>query len=252
MINKRNSSHLLLFFLTVGYSFYACKNSNTEKEDLLTGKFVNQTFLQQIPDSIPGIVSAYCYEMDFISGDSVRILYGFEEATLAYKKKGSHFEIVKAMQDKDLAFKVNDDGTLTMSDSSWNRSHKNSVFTKSENTAAGWNFEEYLNKKMIADAYTIFKNDKPTSQKVTFEANGKVTGLDNFTSYNICYSGDCVGETYPVSNSVTLVDENKVETVFAFVISQKTRTLKINRIEEPIPDIKGERAVKELMYDLRK
>lgn len=231
---------------------YSCNNSSDDHSAVLKGKFVNQTFLDQVPDSIAGFVHAYCYEMDFISEDSVRIFYGFEEATLKYKKDGTDYVVEKAMQDKDMPFKINDNGTITLTDSTWNESHENSVFFKSDMRGGKWNFEKHLNEKMIAGEYTLYKNGQPTDQRVAFTPGGNVTGLENFVGYSICYSGDCVGETYPIANNITFTNDQNNKVVYAFDINRETGSIRINNIEPPIPDTKGERAIKDLAFDLRK
>jgi len=246
-ITTRFCSFSIIFLLG---SFFSSCNNAAEDEVKLKGKFVNQTYLRTIPDSIPGLVSAYCYEMDFISDDSVKVLYGFEEATLGYKKKGNHYELVNALRDKNMPFSFNDDGTLILTDSTWNERSENSTFSKS-GISADWKFDNYINQKMIAGTYLLYKDDKPASQKIIFNTDGTVTGLQNFKSYKICYSGDCVAETYPISNNITFTDDKNVTSVFAFDIDRKNKTLKINKIESPIPDTKGERAIKEIAFDLR-
>ena len=233
-----------------GFLFLSC-NKTKDDTPVLSGKFVNQTYLQQIPDSIPGLVSAYCYEMNFISSDSVKILYGFEDATLGYKREGSHYVLLNALQNNDIPFEINENGTITLADSSWNASHENSVFSKSTISGNDWDFANYLNQRMIAGEYNLLKKDQTVSQKVEFHPNGTVTGLENFTSYIVCYSGDCVQETYPVANNITFTNDKKETFVYAFNLERKNKILKIYNVENPVPDIKGQRAIKELAFELR-
>lgn len=238
----------IMLLLVVG-----CGRAKEDKgESGLSGKYVNQTFLEVIPDSIPGLVPAYCYEINFISDDSVDILYGFEEATFGYKKDGKGYAVTKAMQDKDLPFRVNADQTITLIDSGWNNARQNSVFKKSMNNGSQkWDFESYLNQQMIAGTYTLYKAEKPTAQKVTLSPDGVVTGINGYETYSICYSGDCVGEIYPISNSITFTNSKKEAILYAFTNDKKTKKLSIRNIEPPIKDMKGERAIKDMVFDLR-
>lgn len=222
-------------------------------ESGLSGRYVNNTFLQSIPDSIPGLVPAFCYELNFISEDSVNVFFGFEEATLAYKKQGNHYLIMKAMQDKDMTLQVNEDQTLSLLDTAWTSRNTPSEFKKVAMVSGQkWEFENYLNQQMIAGSYTVYQQDQPTDQKISFKADGTVTGIGDYISYSICYSGDCVGEVYPASNSMTLTNAKKESVTYAFVKSKGSNKISVYHIEAPIPDMKGERAIKELAYDLRK
>jgi hypothetical protein len=248
LFNKRQ-----IYFPVILLLVFGCDRAKTnEGESELSGKYVNQTFLEAIPDSIPGLVPAYCYEINFISSDSVEILYGFEEAAFGYKKDGKGYAVTKAMQDKDLPFRVNADQTITLIDSGWNNARQNSVFKKSMNNGSQkWDFESYLNQQMIAGTYTLFKNEKPTEQKVILSPDGVVTGMDGYETYSICYSGDCVGEIYPISNSITFTNSKKEAILYAFTNDKKTKKLSIRNIEPPIKDMKGERAIKDIVFDLR-
>ena len=246
--NNIKATKYLLFFQAVLVVFVTGCDQNSDKETArLSGKFINESFLKQISDSIPGLIPVYCYQLDFNGSDSVNILYGFEQAKLAYKKAGNKYQLSKALQDKDMTFVLNKDKSITLIDSAWNGTANNSVFKESET-----NFVTALNQQMIAGDYHIFKDGKKTSEKVTFYADGKVAGLEKFTNYTLCYSGDCVGEIYPISNSITLGNANLENTMYAFKIEKAKNTLGIYHIEAPVKDIKGERAIQGLAFDLRK
>jgi hypothetical protein len=249
-----NSQCMLAFLCLLSTFISGCgKKKQDVAETGMSGKFVNQTFLDAIPDSIPGLIPAYCFEMDFVSPDSVKIFYGFEEATLAYKKSGKYYVLIKAAQGKDMPFYVNKDQTITLADSNWTNLKTNSRFSKVlSNNGPEWDFETYLNRQMIAGNYILFKNDKPTGQKVSFQADGIVSGIHDFKTYSICYSGDCVGEVYPISNNITFLNSKNEPVTYAFVKSKVSQKLGLFNIEAPIKDMKGERAMKELVFDLRK
>jgi hypothetical protein len=239
-------------FLSITF-LTGCNEANESNYEGLNGKFVNETFLKQAVDSIPGLIPVYCYELNFISKDSVDILYGFEQSRLAYKKDGKKYLLVHALQDKDMPFTVNENKTITLVDSAWNGATRNSTFKESTlETEQKWDFENHLNQQMIAGEYALFKGNKQSDQKVTFNADGSVAGLENFKRYNLCYSGDCVGEIYPISNSITFSNEKKEIFTYAFKMDKTRKNLNIYLIEGPVKDIKGERAIKGLAFDLRR
>ena len=253
-LNFHNFFGKLFGLSTIISLLWACGDSKKESQTTgLSGRFVNQTFLEAIPDSIPGLVPAYCYELNFISPDSVEILYGFEEAKHGYRKSGKDYILIKAMQDKDMPFRVNKDQTISLIDSAWTSAKSTSNFKKSINTGKRkWDFETYLNQQMIAGEYMLYKNEQPTGQKVVFMSDGTTSGIGDFNTYSICYSGDCVGEIYPISNNLTLTSKKQESVTYAFVKDKKSNKLSIRNIEAPIKDMKGERAIKEEVYDLRK
>ena len=225
-------------------------NKTKSDESTLRGHYINQSFLESSKDSVPGTINTYCYELDFVSDDSVKVFYGFEEAMLAYAKSGKKYAIKAVFQDKDLLFSISEDHKLMLEDSVWKQSDTHSVFQKADSTSSGqWNFPAKLNEVMIARSYEIFEKGKATGQKVTFSPDGKVTGLGDFTSYEVCFSGDCVGEVHPVSNNITL-SSGSINSVYAFQYNPAESILNIYNIEAPIPDIKGERAIKTVAYEL--
>ncbi|MCF2442736.1 hypothetical protein L0657_02120 [Dyadobacter sp. CY345] len=245
-----NTSHILKF-LTALTAFAAlfmagCNRNSEDENQKLTGKFVNGTFLSKVSDSIPGLIPVYCYQLDFNGTDSVDVLYGFEQTKLAYQKTGNKYKIINALKDEDMIFVLNEDEGITLIDSAWNGTTKNSTFKKSKS-----NFVTALNERIIAGEYKIFKDDKQTPQNVTLNADGTISGLEKFTNYTLCYSGDCVSEIYPISNSITFSNEKTEKVMYAFKIDKIKKSLEIYHIEAPIRDIKGERAVKGVAFDLR-
>ena len=251
MKNKLVNTSSIFRFLTVLPAFavifiLGCNRNSEDENQKLTGKFVNETFLSKVSDSIPGLIPVYCYQLNFDGTDSVDILYGFEQTRLAYQKTGNKYKIIKALKDEDMIFVLNEDEGITLIDSAWNETNKNSTFKKSQ-----INFVTALNARMIAGEYSIFRDNKQTPQNVTLKADGTVTGLEKFTNYTLCYSGDCVSEIYPISNSITFTNEKSEQFMYAFKIDKSKKSLEIYHIEAPVKDIKGERAVMGITFDLR-
>jgi hypothetical protein len=260
---KRNKADRCLAGLFICLAFAGCSNQARNKPEAnagIKGRFVNQTFLQQLPDSIAGTIQGYCYEMNFISPDSVAINYGFEKGTLAYKQEGDHYQLIGS-----IPFTLNTDGSVTLKDSTWLlRSDTvwagvplNSKFIKVPDVKGEeWAFDQYLNERMIAGTYQLYKQGKPMEPKIIFNKDGTVSGLENYTSYSICYSGDCVGETEKVSNLISFNgDENEGKT-YAFDVD-KNRTISFYNIGPSLKDsdgnpLKGGRAIQEKAFELRR
>lgn len=230
---------------------YGCNDKSSDTAEVaLRGHYINQSFLDVVEDSIPGLINTYCFELNFLSDDSVKVFYGFEEATLTYTKSGKKYAIKKAFQDKDLLFSVDESKKLILEDSVWKQSNENSLFDKVASPSSGqWVFPSVLNEKMIAGSYEIYEKGKATGKKVSFSAEGKVTGIGDFKSFELCFSGDCVGEVHPVSNNITFRSE-AANAVYAFQFNSAKKILNIYNIEAPIKDIKGERGIKDIAYEL--
>jgi len=72
-----------------------------------------------------------------------------------------------------------------------------------------------------------------------------------FVGYAICYAGDCVGETEPPSKTIELIDnQGKVQT-FSFKNVEGKMAIELYEIGEAKPDVKGERPIGKLKYELR-
>lgn len=246
-----------LLFLSVSLicqSYLSISKTNlVQEQKQISGRYINMTFLNKTLDELPSAIPAYCFEMNFTGANKVNIFYGFEEAKLSYRKEKDHFVLLKAYQGKDMFFTFNRDSTITLLDSVWTGIAGNSQFKKMNKIDDHkWVFEYYLNDKLIAGDYILYKQNKRTRRNVIFKPNGKVTGLKNFVRYTLCYSGDCVGETEPLSNIITFEDTDNVTTNYSFKVDTKTRALSIYELSEPVEDIKGNRKVKGMIFDLRK
>ena len=109
---------------------------------------------------------------------------------------------------------------------------------------------------MIAGTYLLYKQGKPLGQKVIFDKNGKVSGLENYTTYEICFSGDCVEATEKQSNMITFSTLAKVSITYAFILNKKNKTIDLYTLGDPIRDVdgqmlKGGRAIKGKIFELK-
>lgn len=256
-MNKNSSlSAILMTTALVGMVVFSCGKKAEKQPDekkFLTGHYVNNTVLSQIADTIPGGIPYYCLEMNFTKADSVTIETGFEIAHLAYKQVGDHYTLMGASQLGDMNFMINADSSLVLVDSAWTESTSNSSFKKVPNeNGRDWVFEKYVNEAMVVGEYVLYEAGQPTTQKVKFTADGHVTGLKNYVDYSVCYSGDCVGTTIPLLNTILLGSSDGVLMDYAFKLNKKQGTLQIYGLQEPKADVKGERLIKDLVFDLRK
>ena len=229
---------------------------NSQTDDSVSGRYINMTFLEQLPDQIPGSIPVYCLEINFTGSESAEIFNGFEEYMLDYRKDVDNFLFVKAVQGNDLSFIINEAGDIILADSIWTDKPSKSVFRKvSEDDYTGdhkWVIEKYLNDKMIAGDYFLFENTNTPGQVVKFLSDGNVEGLRNYKTYSVCFAGDCTGETSPVSNTVTFKTGSNESVTFSFRYDSKNNSVFFYDISEPVSDLKGERKILGVSFELRK
>lgn len=250
----------ILAFLTITIvSNCSLDKSNEQTQTVLSGRYINETFLQQLPDSIAGSIPSYCYELNFIADDSVRVFYGFEQGTLLYKNKSDgQFALLSAVGDNDIAFTLNSDSTITLHDSTWIGVPLNSKFKKvPDQSDSKWVFTQYLNERMITGHYLLHTDGQTIDNDVVFKANGELVGLLDYDSYAICFSGDCVNETALPNNIIYLYSNSGKRDSYVFKIDQNENKIAFHELTPPIFDaegnpLKGGRTVGKLKFDLVK
>ena len=225
-----------------------------ESEASLSGRFVNQTFLSEMADSLGYTPRYFCFQMHFVEGGRVFIDRGFEGDTLQYTRDGDRFRLVGASSMGDMAFDVKDDSTtLVLVDSAFTGVARNSSFTRLPNgddPAKAW--VAMVNDRMVAGEYEIMQKGKPTAKKVRFHSDGSVSGLDGYTRYELCHTGDCLQTTQPYRHVMYLLKEDGSRTTLAFTIENSGTGLKVYGVGDPIEGTKGERKVLAMVYDLKK
>ncbi len=225
-------------------------------KDGISGRYINMTFLEQLPEKIPGTIPFYCLEINFTDNDSAEIFNGFEEFKLAYGKGDQRHVFMKAVQGNDLHFIFNDSGNILLIDSAWTGLNINSEFRRVSEDEYGsshkWFFEKYLNEKMLAGDYILSDKSKSSGELIVLTSDGKVTGLRNYSAYSICYSGDCTEETFPVSNTIAFTNDNGAVTVYSFTFNSEKNSVIFRKLSEPVPDIKGEREIQDIAFELIK
>ena len=255
-----------LLIYVAGLLVTSCNsNKSTHHATSISGRYINETFLQQIPDSVAGGIQGYCYEMNFINADSVMINYGFEQGTLEYEKRGDrNYALLAAAHNYDLTFTLNEDSTITlhdstwvMLDSSWVGAPLNSTFKKvSDISEVTWVFEQYLNEKFIAGDYSLYKEGQLTSEEVVFSADGEVSGLAGYNTYSICFSGDCVQETETPHNIISFSSDSNMQDSYVFKVNPKNGSISFYALGDQLKGadgepMKGGRSVEKLVFELK-
>lgn len=247
---------LLLSCMVIG-AFFSCKETASttgSKCGIPSGRYINSTVLKSCPNKMPYDVPSYSYEMTFIGKDSVAIDNGFENYTLPFKATGNDCEFVipQATAAGDMLLRVTSDSTFELVDTAWTKVPSASFYSKITNaTQQAWGFKEFLNECVIAGDYAFFIDGQLQTHQASLLVNGQVNGMKPFIGYALCYAGDCVGETDPPSKTIEFIDmEGKVQT-FSFKNIEGKMAIELYEIGVPKPDIKGERPIGKLKYELR-
>jgi hypothetical protein len=244
-----------LYSALIGLSMVAaCKTApNEEACALPNGRFVNQTVLSACPGKMPVDVPHYALDIEFKGIDSAIIDNGFERVPLKVTAVGGCvFKIVSATQFGDMELRITSDSTFDLIDSAWTTVASASRFAKvMQGEKAAWSFQEFLNDCALTGEYTLFHNGELVPGVVTILANGQMNGMKPFIGYRLCYAGDCLEDTDPPSRTIDLIDnEGKIQTFSVKPLSGKMG-LEFYSIADPVPDIKGSRAIGPMVYELR-
>jgi hypothetical protein len=250
----------LLFSLIIMAGIISCKPGSTTTETasskciVPSGRYINSTVLKDCPGKMPYDIPSYSYEMTFNGKDSVTIDNGFENYTLPFTATANpcEFVIPKATAEGDLLFRVISDSTFELVDTAWTKVPSASFYSKvNTGTQQSWGFKEFLNQCIIAGDYAFFIDGKLQPNQASLFINGQVNGMKPFIGYALCYAGDCVGETEPPSRIIELIDnQGKVQT-FSFKNIEGKMAIELYEIGEGNPEIKGERPIGKLKYELR-
>ena len=245
---------LLCFFVFT--AFFSCKEAGhaAKKCNIPSGRYLNSTVLKSCPDKMPYDVPNYCYELKFNGKDSVAIDNGFENYTLPFAATANDCEFVipEGSAEGDMLFKVTSDSTIELIDTAWTKVPSASFFSKVNiPDRKDWGFTEFLNECIIAGEYALFTDGELQPNQATFFINGQLNGMKPYIGYNLCYAGDCVGETEPPSRIIEFVDRDGKAEAFSFKNVEGKMAIEIYSIGEGNPEIKGERPIGKLKYELR-
>jgi len=236
---------------------FACKEKATTssgKCNAPSGRYINSTVLKGCPNKMPYDVPSYTYEMTFNGKDSVAFDNGFENYTLPFKatKNECEFVIPEASVEGDMIFRVTSDSTLELVDTAWTKVPSASFYSKVTNAIQqSWGFKEFVNQCVIAGDYSLFVDGELQPIQASFIVNGQVNGMKPFIGYAICIAGDCVGETEPPSRIIELIDQQGKVQTFSFKNVEGKMAIELYEIGESNPEVKGERPIGKLKYELR-
>lgn len=246
----------LLLFSIIIVGLFSCteKTASSSKCKVPSGRYINSTVLKNCPNKMPYDVPSYTYEMTFNGKDSVAFDNGFENYTLPFSATANacEFLIPKASVAGDMIFRVTSDSTLELVDTAWTKVPSASFYSKVTNaTQQSWGFKEFVNQCVIAGDYSLFVDGNLQPNQASFIVNGQLNGMKPFIGYAICYAGDCLGETDPPSRIIELIDQQGKVQTFSFKNVEGKMAIELYEIGEPKPDVKGERPIGKLKYELR-
>ena len=244
------------FFLSVfGLMVLSSCNSVAKKEpkkSLFEGRFVNQTFLDENNDSLDFSTPAYSFQLYFAGVDKVFVDRGFEGDTLTYAAENGNIFLQNASFHGDMTIVADADGQgLTLMDTAFTGKSIPSHYIRVDDLRDGIPVLTYLiNDQMVAGNYQLLEKGSASGKKVQFLSNGKIEGLKGYRQYVLCYTGDCMQTTLPYHNIMTMTTDEGNAVTFAYVVGKEKKSLTIFAIEEPKQGIKGERRLKEPVFEL--
>ncbi len=227
---------------------------STIKCKVPSGRYINATVLNSCPDKMPYDVPNYCYELTFNGKDSVAVDNGFENYTLPFTTTAIACEYVipKASAEGDMLFRVTSDSTIELVDTAWTKVATTSLYSKVTNpTKKSWGFKEFLNDCVIAGRYALFTDGQLQHGEVSVLVNGQLNGMKPFIGYAICYAGDCLETTDPPSKTIDLIDLQGHIQTFSYKNVEGKMAIELYSIGKEKPDVKGERSIGKLKYELR-
>ncbi|MEP6795580.1 MAG: hypothetical protein ABJB16_14725 [Saprospiraceae bacterium] len=224
----------------------------TKSSCVLEGKYLNYTVLEHCPDILPGQVPNFALEIDFKHKDTINLYNGFERFRMAYTgpTDSCTYTIKDATQFGDMKFRLQGDTIIQLFDSAWTQLKTTTIFRRIDDSKP-WGFANYLNECVLVGTWNLIKEGAGKDHKVIFLRNGQVDGMKPYLAYEICYAGDCLEETEPFSNTISLLDDRNQYTTFSFVITPGRRTIKFYSIGAPVKDQKGGRKIGALAFELQ-
>jgi hypothetical protein len=210
--------------------------------------------MDKIPGMMPVDIPHFCLELNFRSEQSVDVDNGYEKFGLPIvaTENGCQFSLTKATLYGDMVFIVDTDSTIQLIDTAWTKLKTFSTFKKvTDPERKSWRFLHFLNDRLIAEEYALFKNGVLQSGVVSFLSNGQINRMRPYIGYSLCFAGDCLGETDPPASTINLIDENGKTDTFVIKWIEGKMSIELYSIGPPIPDEKGGRSIGPMVYELR-
>jgi hypothetical protein len=252
-MKKMNKLMGMIYVMIIPFILFACKpGAETADCTFPTGTYINSTVLSACPGKMPDDIPHYVLELVITGGDSIIVDNGFERYSLNVIKHDSCGLILKdATLYGDMLLKMNPDSTLELIDTSWTREKSGSGFVKADDSSSTSPFVTHLNECLVTGEYAMFKYGELIPGVVTWKANGEIVNMPPYTRFEVCYAGDCLEETATPSRIIDLFDQDGNRETFALKNIEGKMALELYQLSEPNPDVKGERTIGQMVYDLR-
>ncbi len=144
-------------------------------------------------------------------GDSALLVTGYTDFKAAYTKAGQDSIVLKnIVLGKDLILFVDEGMTrlqledVLVGEKADVQAHT-WMFSKQQSAQKKGIINSLTNKELMAGNYTL------KEKTVRFLENGSVSGLQNYTTYNVCNGGDCFGNTRTDLDIIELQGNGKNE-----------------------------------------
>jgi len=200
-INKPAYMNKYIFiFLSVW--IIGCTNAKkTQNKGNLQGNWVNQDVIDSLLKykSFKNIDNYYCTEFIVHTQDSIYFINGqIEGWESSYKTvNDTQIEVKEFGVEKLTNFFINPEKTQLFIEDKVNKKKHNFQRIKAYNWLKNANgiyeaFPRIINEKLFAGEYKVVNDTgNITDQKISFETDGTVKGINNFKRYKICINGDC-------------------------------------------------------------
>ena len=240
--------------------FFSCNSKSGRDEKVQKspeGNFLNYSFLNFVKDSLPEEARAYCIEVIFDKSDSAEFSSGFEIFYLHWKRKGDTLIFKDAFYAKgkfhDLKALLLRKNEITFLDQPYTDRPKPSVFRKLNiENHEKWKFAQALNKVMMEGEYAVLSIKRNDTLNVKFLEDGLLSGWDGYSEYEICFAGDCLGESKEPGNLLYLHNLKGSIEPFLMKARKQEGLFELYALGPASPDIKGEREKGNLTYILKK
>lgn len=249
-----------LFLILLFVSNSACHKKSNNRENSasrsLAGNYLNESFLEQTKDSLPGSIPLFCLEVIFSGKDSAEFYNGFETFYLKMKRQGDTLVFQNAFR-KDgklmpLLAVIGKEEELTLIDHEFTGAKKPSVFKKSSVVNnEKWKFNEAFNKSMLNGEFAVFNLVKQDTLQVKFQEDGLLSGWEIYNEFEICFAGDCLEESAEPGNIIYLHRPGGQLDAFLMKSKKEEGIFELYELGPIDPQVKGNREKGKLLYLLQ-
>ncbi len=208
------------------------------KVQVSEGLYVNQSLLDAVSDtSLMWNIPRLGEQITILKGDTIEVDNFIEKGRFHFTYlNDSVFKIDPLMYGSVFTFHVNSESELHLTDTLNNKDGKATLFVKTEKP-----FAHLLNKKFVAGNYIDEKNK--VKNTIIFGADGSIKNW-NYTSYELCYAGDCAEMPTKPANIIILISAKGME-FMVFKVEKKVagRYITFHKLRPSIEDEKGNMAL---------